>query len=84
MVIAVVPYVPSEELVFLPRDVREYEPLSALDGGPQGTRVLEQAVRAAAGLLRPGGSLLLEVGGDQDLALAGVLEESRFRAAATA
>ncbi len=78
VVIAVVPYVPSEEIVFLPRDVRQYEPLGALDGGPHGTRVLEQAVRAAAGLLRPGGSLLLEVGGDQDGALAGVLQESGF------
>jgi len=35
-------------------------------------------VRAAAGLLRPGGSVLLEVGGDQDRALAGVVEESGF------
>jgi release factor glutamine methyltransferase len=78
VVVAVVPYVPSEELVFLPRDVQEYEPLHALDGGPHGTAVLDQAVRAAAGLLRPGGSVLLEVGGDQDRALAGVVEESGF------
>ncbi len=78
VVIAVVPYVPSEELVFLPRDVREHEPVHALDGGPYGTRVLEQAVRAGAGLLRPGGSLLLEVGGEQDSALAGVLAECGF------
>jgi release factor glutamine methyltransferase len=79
VVVAVVPYVPSEELVFLPRDVREYEPLHALDGGPHGTAVLDQAVRAAAaGLLRLGGSVLLEVGGDQDAALAGVLGESGF------
>jgi release factor glutamine methyltransferase len=78
VVVAVVPYVPSEELVFLPRDVREYEPRHALDGGLHGTTVLDLAVRAAAGLLRPGGSVLLEVGGDQDHALAGVLEESGF------
>ncbi len=78
IVIAVVPYVPSEELVFLPRDVRQHEPLRALDGGPHGTVVLDQAVRAAARLLRPQGSVLLEVGGDQDVALAGVLEESGF------
>jgi release factor glutamine methyltransferase len=78
VVVAVVPYVPSEELVFLPRDVREYEPVRALDGGPHGTRLLDQAVRAAAGLLRPGGSVLLELGGDQDVALAGVLGESGF------
>ncbi|MGA3220223.1 MAG: HemK/PrmC family methyltransferase, partial [Acidimicrobiales bacterium] len=78
VVTAVVPYVPSEELVFLPRDVREHEPLHALDGGPYGTCVLEQAVRAGAGLLRPGGSLLLEVGGEQDSALAAVLEGCGF------
>ncbi len=71
VVIAVVPYVPSTELEYLPRDVREYEPLLALDGGPGGTRVLEGAVRAAAGLLRPGGALLLELGGDQADALRG-------------
>jgi release factor glutamine methyltransferase len=73
VVTAVVPYVPSDQIVFLPRDVREHEPLAALDGGPGGTRVLEQAVRAAAGLLRPGGVLLLELGGDQDRVLTSAL-----------
>ena len=78
VVIAVVPYVPPEEFAFLPRDVRDYEPLPALDGGPNGTRVLEQAVRAGAGLLRPGGSILLELGGDQDKALADGLAQAGF------
>jgi release factor glutamine methyltransferase len=78
VVIAVVPYVPTEELPFLPRDVRHYEPEAALDGGPGGTRVLEQAVRAAAQLLRPGGAVLLEMGGDQDVALAPVLAAVGF------
>jgi release factor glutamine methyltransferase len=73
VVIAVVPYVPSAEIVFLPRDVREHEPLVALDGGPLGTRLLEETVWAGAGLLQPGGTLLLELGGDQAEALAGVL-----------
>jgi release factor glutamine methyltransferase len=73
VVIAVVPYVPSAEIVFLPRDVREREPLLALDGGPLGTRLLEETVRAGAGLLQPGGTLLLELGGDQAEALEGVL-----------
>jgi release factor glutamine methyltransferase len=65
VVIAVVPYVPSAEIVFLPRDVREHEPLMALDGGPLGTRLLQEAVGAGADLLRPGGTLLLELGGNQ-------------------
>lgn len=78
VVIAVVPYVPSEEFDFLPRDVRDHEPLLALDGGPGGTQVLEQAVRAGARLLHPGGWLLLELGGDQADALRDVLSEAGF------
>jgi release factor glutamine methyltransferase len=62
---AVVPYVPTEELAFLPRDVLANEPRRALDGGPRGTRLLGRAAEAAARWLCPGGSVLLELGGDQ-------------------
>ena len=65
VVTAVVPYVPTEELHLLPRDVLAHEPARALDGGPGGTAVLERAARAAARWLRPGGTVLLELGGDQ-------------------
>jgi release factor glutamine methyltransferase len=78
VVIAIVPYVPSDELIFLPRDVREYEPLGALDGGPNGTQILTQAIRAASTLLRPGGTLLLELGGDQDEMLDPVLKAAGY------
>jgi release factor glutamine methyltransferase len=57
--------VPTEELHLLPRDVREHEPRPALDGGPGGTLVLRRAARVGARWLGPGGSLLLELGGDQ-------------------
>lgn len=80
VVIAVVPYVPSEQFDYLPRDVRDYEPRIALDGGPHGTRVLEQAVGAGARLLHMGGALLLELGGEQDDALQGVLGAAGFDA----
>jgi release factor glutamine methyltransferase len=65
VVTAVVPYVPTEELHLLPRDVLAHEPARALDGGPGGTAVLERAARATARWLRPGGTVLLELGGDQ-------------------
>ena len=65
VVTAVVPYVPTEELHLLPRDVLEHESRRALDGGPRGTELLVRAAEAAARLLRPGGHVLLELGGDQ-------------------
>ena len=69
VVTAVVPYVPSEELRLLPRDVREHEPRAALDGGPGGTGLLLEVVARAPRLLGPDGWLLLELGGDQDEAV---------------
>lgn len=65
VVTAVVPYVPTEELHLLPRDVLAHEPARSLDGGPGGTALLERAASATARWLRPGGTVLLELGGDQ-------------------
>ena len=73
---AVVPYVPLEELHLLPRDVLAYEPREALDGGIGGTEVLERVVRLSTGWLRPGGSLVLELGGDQDAQVATWMAEA--------
>ncbi|HET6875396.1 MAG TPA: HemK/PrmC family methyltransferase [Acidimicrobiales bacterium] len=78
LVTAVPPYVPSDQLQYLPRDVLAYEPVGALDGGPAGTAVLERVVAAAARLLRPGGHLVVEMGGDQHSALAPVLARAGF------
>ena len=62
---AVVPYVPTESLRLLPRDVQDFEPRLALDGGPGGTDLLGEVARRSADWLRPGGWVLLELGGDQ-------------------
>ncbi len=73
---AVVPYVPTEELHLLPRDVLANEPRHALDGGRRGTAVLVRAADAAARLLRPGGTVLLEIGGEQADEMATVLADA--------
>jgi release factor glutamine methyltransferase len=59
--------------------VLAYEPLRALDGGPDGTLLLVRAAREAASLLRGGGSLLLELGGDQAERLRPVLAAFGYR-----
>jgi release factor glutamine methyltransferase len=73
VVTAIVPYVPTEELHLLPRDVLANEPRRAIDGGPGGTAVLPRAAEAAARCLHPGGSVLLEIGGDQATEMGEVL-----------
>ena len=65
VVVGVVPYVPTAELVTLPRETLVFESALAFDGGPDGTDVLRRVLIEAPRFLRPGGVLLLELGGDQ-------------------
>jgi release factor glutamine methyltransferase len=78
LVTAVPPYVPTGELAYLPADVQRYEPRRALDGGDDGLALVRRVVATAARLLRPDGWLLVEVGGDQDVALAPTLSAAGF------
>ncbi|MFH8573296.1 putative protein N(5)-glutamine methyltransferase [Streptomyces sp. NPDC017993] len=60
ILVANVPYVPTEEVGLLPPEAREHEPLVALDGGADGLDVLRRVTREATGWLAPGGHLLVE------------------------
>ncbi len=75
---AVVPYVPTDSLRLLPRDVQAFEPRLALDGGVDGTDLLVEVVRRSAAWLSPGGWLLLELGGDQAGPIGRLLHELGF------
>jgi len=83
VVTAVAPYVPTDQLRYLPGDVQRYEPRLALDGGEDGLRQLRRVVIQAARLLRPGGSLFVELGADQDGRLAPDLMGAGFEVTGT-
>jgi release factor glutamine methyltransferase len=53
------PYIPSAKLPALA--VAQHEPVSALDGGPDGLRLIERLLQQAVTRLKPGGLLLLEM-----------------------
>jgi release factor glutamine methyltransferase len=65
LVVGVVPYVPTGELSLLQRDTFTFESLVPYDGGEDGTTILGRVLVEAAAFLRPGGALLLELGGKQ-------------------
>jgi release factor glutamine methyltransferase len=56
------PYIRSAEIAKLDREVREYDPLAALDGGADGLDAYRALIPQAAGLLAPGGTLIVEAG----------------------
>ncbi len=56
------PYVAQDHAATLAREVREYEPHTALFGGPSGIEMYERLVQEAGELLRSGGVLVLELG----------------------
>jgi release factor glutamine methyltransferase len=61
-----VPYVPTGALELLPRDVRDHEPVLALDGGADGLDLVRRVLALAPRWLRPGtGTVLVEIGPDQ-------------------
>jgi release factor glutamine methyltransferase len=73
VVVGVVPYVPTPELGLLQRDTFTFETALSYDGGDDGTEILRRVLTEAPRLLRRGGAVLLELGGEQPDALAGDL-----------
>ena len=78
MIVANLPYLASAVIPTLPREVRDFEPRAALDGGPDGLGLLRRLVRAAPAVLRPGGRLVLEIGEEQAGALASLMVAEGF------
>ncbi|HEV8604369.1 MAG TPA: peptide chain release factor N(5)-glutamine methyltransferase [Tepidisphaeraceae bacterium] len=65
LIVANPPYIATGQMTSLPRNVREYEPLSALDGGLDGLVVHRKILAGAAERLISGGRLFLEIAFDQ-------------------
>jgi release factor glutamine methyltransferase len=69
MIVSNPPYIPSAEVAELEAEVRDHEPLSALDGGPDGLACFRVLAREGADRLRPGGILVAEFAEGQGSAL---------------
>ncbi|MFO1499479.1 MAG: peptide chain release factor N(5)-glutamine methyltransferase [Verrucomicrobiota bacterium] len=59
------PYIPSAEIKELAPEVRDHDPLLALDGGPDGLDLFRQLASDASAFLAPRGQLMCEFGDNQ-------------------
>ena len=74
LVVSNPPYIPADEYVALEPNVRDYEPRRALYGGVDGLDVYRRLIPGAALLLRPGGTLAVEVGAGQADDVAAIID----------
>jgi release factor glutamine methyltransferase len=66
VIFANLPYIPTERLDTLDSSVKDYEPLLALDGGPDGLDLIREIVVQARNYLETDGILILEVDDTHD------------------
>lgn len=81
-IVANPPYIPSANIAQLDRNVRDYEPHTALDGGADGLTIIRRIIAEAPDRLAPAGRLYVEIQFDQgpavvELARAAGLAEPR-------
>jgi release factor glutamine methyltransferase len=65
LIVANPPYIATSQMAGLPRNVREYEPANALDGGLDGLMVHRRILEGAPERLVSGGRIFLEIAFDQ-------------------
>jgi release factor glutamine methyltransferase len=78
VIVANLPYIPSSDIPNLSREVQN-DPLSALDGGPDGLVLVERLIAEATSRLAPGGLLALEIGHDQAERVTALLAANNYR-----
>ena len=78
LIISNPPYINKFNLSKLDRDVKDFEPRLALDGGLDGLSVIRKVIKKSSELIKKRGKLVLEIGYDQKEPVKKMLNESNF------
>jgi release factor glutamine methyltransferase len=78
IIVANPPYIPTVDVDGLDRDIKEFEPRLALDGGPDGLSIVRRIVEEAPTRLAPGGCLATEVAAGEAAEAVRVFEARGF------
>jgi release factor glutamine methyltransferase len=69
VLVANLPYIPSGVIPSLDSEVKDHDPLLALDGGTSGTSLILELIRSAPDKIKSGGLIVLETGFDQKISV---------------
>ncbi len=78
LVISNPPYIPSAEIETLQPEVRDFDPLAALDGGADGLDFYRRLAAEAKSFLKPDGKIMLEFGDGQADAIKRIFENEKW------
>ena len=72
------PYIKTNKLKYLERDVTKFEPRQALDGGLDGLSEIRKVIKKSSELIKKSGKLILEIGFDQKNKVINLLKKEGF------
>lgn len=78
MILSNPPYIPSAVIKTLQPEVREHDPLLALDGKEDGLYFYRKITEESRNYLQPGGWLIFEIGAEQREAVSSYLKQNGF------
>lgn len=76
MIVSNPPYIPTIDIESLSANVKDYEPILALDGGKDGLDFYKRITHDAVGYLKSGGILAFEIGYNQGRVIMNIIKES--------
>ena len=76
MIVTNPPYVKRRDVEFLQKEIREHEPVSALDGGEDGLDIIKRIINEAPDYLKKDAVILMEIGSEQMEQVQALFEEN--------
>jgi len=73
------PYIPSKDIKNLSKDIINYEPVTALNGGSDGLDLVKKVIYKSNHLLKKNGLLALEIGHSQHQRVSCILKSNGYR-----
>jgi len=73
------PYIPTQDIKNLSKDIINYEPKVALDGGLDGLDLIKKVIYKSSHLLKRNGLLAIEIGFNQYKRVSSILRHYRFK-----